>query len=77
MLDMKLIALSTLYVVLAMVLVSLSGTYAITNKLFGKLVGASDPKKYGMGMKLTEPGFLLHIIVFALLVAVPMFLSKR
>ena len=75
--DLKLIGLSTLYVVLAMVLVSLSGTYQLTYKLFGGLTGSKKHHDYGIGMKITQPGFIIHVIVFALLVAVPMFLSKK
>ena len=75
--DLKLIALSTLYVVLAMILVSLGATYQLTYKLFGGLTGSKTQSDYALGMKPTKPGFIIHVIVFALLVAVPMFLSKK
>ena len=68
--------LGIVYAVLAMVLVSLNNTYNITYNLFGKLVGATSQASYGTGNTFKQPGFLLHILVFAILVAVPMFLNK-
>lgn len=73
----KTLILSIIYAVLAMVLVSLDATYNITYTLFGKLVGAGSQQAYGVGMKLKQPGFLLHVVVFAVLIAVPMFLCKK
>ena len=70
--DLKLIALSTLYVVLAFILVSLKGTYSLTKKLFG---GKSTDWPTGNDIK--SAGFLLHVVVFALLVALPMFFCKN
>ena len=74
MVNYKLVLLSTIYTVLAMILVSLEGTYNVTKFLFGNLVGTDD---YGTGMSLKNKGFYLHIIVFALLLAVPMLLCKH
>jgi hypothetical protein len=73
------ILLSTLYTVLAMILVSLDGTYNITYNVLKSLGLNSmrDQEEYGTGMKLNQKGFLLHIVVFALLVAVPMLLCKN
>ena len=71
------VLLSTLYIVLAMVLVSLSGTYQFTNGLFGSLVGQKDQTSYGMGNTFTNKGFILHIVVFALLVGVPMYKMNK
>ena len=56
-----------LFIVLAMVLVTLDGTYSLTHKLFGGLLGKPNQVDYGVGMKLTQPGYYLHIIVFVLL----------
>jgi hypothetical protein len=53
-----------LYIVIAMVVVSFSGTYDITHKILGKFGLSSSQEEYGMGMKFTN-GFLLHIAVFA------------
>ena len=71
--DLKLIALSTLYVVLAFVLVSLKGTYSLTKKVFGNMFPKTT---WPNGDDLTNPGFLLHVVVFAILVALPMFFCK-
>jgi len=65
-----------LYTVLAMVIVSLDKTYSITYKLFGNLIGATSMSDYGMGMSFSNKGFLLHILVFAILMAIPMYFSK-
>ena len=75
--DNKMLLLSVLYVTLAMILVSLNGTYQITYSIFGKLLGAKDKSAYGTGLSFKHPGFLLHIVVFAALVAVPMFMCKK
>ena len=75
--DTKMLLLSVLYVVLAMVLVSLTGTYKLTYGIFGKMLGANSQADYGMGLVLKKPGVILHIVVFALLVAIPMFLCKK
>jgi len=69
----KLIIFSTIYAVLAMILVSLDGTYSITKTIFGNIVGNDN---YGIGMSLNNKGFYLHILVFALLIALPMLLCK-
>jgi len=74
--DLKLIALSTLYVVLAFVLVSLKGTYSLTKNVFGNLFSASAKANWPTGNDLGNAGFLLHVVVFALLVALPMFFCK-
>lgn len=59
-----------IYLVLAMVLVSLKPTYALTKKVFGT---NSDEMEYGMGEKFSRMGFLVHIVVFALLAAIPFY----
>jgi hypothetical protein len=56
-----------LYITLVMILVSLDGTYNITYTLFGH----GGQKKYGIGMKINNPGFIISIILFAVLVSVP------
>lgn len=76
MLTNNMIMLSTLYTVLAMILVSLDGTYNITYNVLKSLGLKMDQAEYGTGMKLNQKGFLLHIVVFAVLVAVPMVLCK-
>jgi hypothetical protein len=59
-------------IVLAFVIVSLDATYGITYPIFGQLLGASSKLAYGTGMALGNSGFLLHVVVFAALVAVVM-----
>jgi hypothetical protein len=66
----KLIVLSTLYTVLVMILVSLDGTYNVTHFILG---GGDD---YGVGMSLRSRGFYVHIILFAILIALPMLMCK-
>jgi hypothetical protein len=75
MLDIKNIMLITVYIVLAMILVSIEGTYKITYKLFGKMTKDTQTH-YGTGMTFKEPGFWIHIFVFALLVMIPMLFKK-
>lgn len=70
---LKLSMLSTLYVVLAFVLVSLAATYGLTQKIFG---GLFKGKAWGPGVQLNNAGFWVHAVVFALLVFVPMVMSK-
>jgi hypothetical protein len=77
MLTNNMIMLSTLYIVLAMVLVSLDGTYNLTYNVLKIFGFKTKQEKYGIGMKLNQTGFLLHIVVFAVLVAVPMVLCKN
>ena len=74
---MTTLLLCTLYVVIVMVIVSLSLTYKLTYKLFGGLLGETSQLSYGTGMDFNQSGFLLHIIVFALLVGIPMYLYKK
>ena len=64
--------LITLYTVLAFILVSHSGTYKITHSIYSALGGKQDEEDYGTGMDFTNQGFLLHVLVFALLIFVPM-----
>jgi len=77
MFDDKMILLSTLYVVLAMVLVSLDGTYNLTYNILSSLGLNVSQDDYGMGMKLKQTGFLIHIVVFAILVYVSMLMCKK
>ena len=73
--SLNLIAMITLYTVLVMVLVSLDVTYSITHSLFGHFL---VPLKmdYGVGMSIKNVGFLLHVVVFALLIVLPMLIYK-
>jgi hypothetical protein len=63
-----------LYLVLAMVIVSLKPTFNLTKKVFGS--GKSEDE-YGAGEDFGQMGFILHILVFALLAAVPFFFIKE
>ena len=64
-----------LYSVLALVFVSLNNTYQLTYKFFGKFLKV-DQATYGSGNTFKNPGFLIHIVVFALLIGVPMLSNK-
>jgi predicted Na+-dependent transporter len=66
----KLIFFSTVYTVLAFILVSLDSTYSITHTIFG------GNKDYGTGISLNSKGFYVHLVVFALLIAIPMLMCK-
>ena len=70
--DMRHAALWVLYLVLAFVLVSMSGTYTLTGKLFGKSLGP-----WPVGMDIKQPGFWVHVVVFALLVTLPIVFCKK
>uniref|UniRef100_A0A6C0I8Y5 Uncharacterized protein n=1 Tax=viral metagenome TaxID=1070528 RepID=A0A6C0I8Y5_9ZZZZ len=66
--------LITLYLVLVFILVSMAGTYSLTKKVFG---GLSGSKPWPTGMDISNPGFWLHTVVFAVLVLLPMLLNKN
>jgi hypothetical protein len=65
--------LTIIYFILAMILVSLSETYSITHKFFRNLVGNPTQEEYSTGMKISY-GFLIHIILFSILVTIPLFI---
>ena len=65
------------YVLIAFILVSLDNTYGITYNLFGNLLGSNSQVEYGMGNTFAHKGFILHIIVFAILIILPMVLIKK
>jgi len=73
----KLIFLSTIYVVFIMLLVSLDGTYNITYTLFGSFIGKPSQEKYGIGMRLGNPGFIIHLIIFTILLVMPMLMYNQ
>ncbi len=51
--------------VLALIIVSLKQTYSITYDLASRVGYTGTQDEFGTGMDLTQPGFLLHIAVFA------------
>jgi phosphate starvation-inducible membrane PsiE len=57
-----------------MVVVSLKPTYELTKTVFAS---DKEQKKYGVGESLYKCGFLLHIVVFALLAAIPFFFIEE
>ena len=68
--------LNLVLIVLIFITVSLDSTYGITYSIFGKQLGSSSKVDFGTGMELTNKGFILHIVVFATLVASVMYFSK-
>lgn len=54
-----------------MVIFSLNETYSITYKLFSELLGNVSLEDYSVGLKLNSPGFLIHLTLFSLLIALP------
>jgi hypothetical protein len=50
----------------------MSGTYTLTGKLFGKSLGP-----WPVGMDIKQPGFWVHVVVFALLVILPLVFYKK
>ena len=73
----NMIFLTVVYTVLLMVLLSLDGTYTLTHTLFGNLIGNPSQDKYGMGMRLTSPGFIIHLIIFTILIVAPMMMCNQ
>ena len=71
------IFLSTIYVVFIMLLVSLDGTYNITYTLFGSFVGKPSQEQYGTGMRLGNQGFIIHLIIFTILLVMPMLVYNQ
>ena len=69
--------LCTLYTVIVMIIVSLSLTYNITYKFFGDFVDKTTQESYGTGMDFKQPGFLIHIIVFAILIFIPSYIYRK
>lgn len=63
-------------IVLIFIIVSLDLTYDITYPIFGKLLGSSDKIDFGTGMTIKNRGFILHVVVFAALVALVMYFLK-
>jgi hypothetical protein len=70
--DITLITLSVVYTVLVLIVVSLDGTYNITHTLFGGFIGNPSQTEYGTGVKLISPGFIIHTLIFTLLILMPM-----
>ena len=70
----KFMLMCTLYATLAFILVSLAGTYKLTKGIFAD---KDKPDDYGVGQRFDQKGFLLHIVVFALLIFVPMKFNKE
>ena len=66
--------LLVVYLVLSMVIVNLKPTYKLTKKVFGSNSTEDD---YGVGQEFSQMGFILHIVVFALLAAIPFFFIKE
>ena len=62
------------YLLLTMILVSLKQTYTFTKGIFGNDMRSSE---YGIGLDLTQRGFVVHVIVFSLLAAVPFYFVKE
>ena len=73
----QIILLSTIYTVLLMLLLSLDGTYTITHTLFGSFIGNPSQETYGTGMRLKSPGFIIHLIIFAILLISPMLMCNE
>ena len=61
----------TLTATIAMILISMSTVYSNTYNLFGKMVGSNSQTEYGTGESLSNRGLIMHAIVFALLVFLP------
>jgi hypothetical protein len=73
----KLIILTTVYVLILMVLLSLDGTYTLTHTILGRFIGSPSQEKYGTGMKLNSPGFIIHLILFAVFLIIPMMMYNQ
>ena len=73
----QMIIISTVYVTLVMILLSLDGTYNITQTLLGNFIGNPSKDVYGKGMKLTSPGFIVHTFLFVLLIVSPMMMYNQ
>jgi hypothetical protein len=59
--------LTIIYLILVMVLVSLKETYYVTHKIFANEQSIDD--------YIDNLGFVIHIIMFSLLVALPVFVK--
>jgi hypothetical protein len=64
--------LTIFYIILVMVLISLNETYSITRKIFYPEL---SEESYSTGMDIKSPGFLIHLILFSLLVSLPVFVK--
>ena len=73
----QLIILTTIYTLLVMVLLSSDGTYTLTYTILGRFIGNPSQEKYGTGIKITSPGFIIHLIFFALLLVIPMLMCNQ
>ena len=59
--------LTIIYLILVMVLVSLKETYSVTHKIFANEQSIEDYTE--------NIGFIIHLVVFSLLVALPVFVK--
>ncbi len=59
--------LTIIYLILVMVLVSLKETYSISHKIFANELTLEDYTE--------NIGFIIHLVVFSLLVALPVFVK--
>jgi len=73
----QLIILTTVYTLLIMILLSLDGTYTLTHTLLGGFIGNPGQEKYGTGMRLNSPGFIIHLVIFAILLVTPMLMCNQ
>ena len=73
----QLIILTTVYTLFLMILLSLDGTYNLTHTILGRFVGSPSQETYGTGMKLSSPGFIIHLILFAILLVMPMLMCNQ
>ena len=73
----QMIILSVVYTVGVMILLSLDGTYNLTHTLFGNFIGNPNQTDYGTGMKLSSPGFIIHLILFVGFIVAPMLMYNQ
>ena len=59
-----------LFVIGLMVFVSLSWTYKQTKKIFAD---SDTQTSYGVGMDYSSKGFIIHVIIFSILIFMPLF----
>jgi len=59
-----------------MIIVSLDGTYNLTHTLFGNFLGNPSQHDYGRGTSLTSAGFIIHLIIFSILIITPMLICS-
>jgi hypothetical protein len=69
---MKRKLLTVIYIILVMVILSMNETYSFTHKIFKQ---TETQEEYSKGMEINSRGFLIHLVIFIILISFPVFVK--